>query len=219
MKEPDWEKLPPRIPAAIRKLLRRCLDKDPKRRLQAIGEARIAIEETLSGTPEVGAGLVPPMGAQQAAPLRLPGRRALPWAAAAILICLAIFDGWWLRGRFATPQPRWSGDLLGGSSIALGPRISPDGRTLAFQAMVDNQTQVAVMNPDSGNWAVLTHNKSSGVVQEIAWSPDGSKLYFDRVVSQPLGIYTVPSLGGLSSSPRLLKAGLSAASAGPREHP
>src|SRR2546422_741878 len=50
MKEPDWEKLPPSIPAAIQKLLRRCLDKDPKRRLQAIGEARIAIEETLSGT-------------------------------------------------------------------------------------------------------------------------------------------------------------------------
>ncbi len=55
MKEPDWEKLPPSVPAAIQKLLRRCLDKDPKRRLQAIGEARIAIEETLSGTPEVGA--------------------------------------------------------------------------------------------------------------------------------------------------------------------
>jgi len=62
--------------------------------------------------------------------------------------------------------------------------------------MVDNQTQVAVMNPDSGNWTVLTHTKSSGVVQEIAWSPDGSKLYFDRVLSQPIGIYTVPSLGG-----------------------
>jgi WD40 repeat protein len=196
MKEPEWGKLPPSIPAAIQKLLRRCLDKDPKRRLQAIGEARIAIEETLSGTPEVGAGLAPPMGAQQAAPLRQPGRRALPWAAVAILICLATFGGWWLRGWRVTPPTRWSGDLLGGSSIALCPRISPDGRTLAFQAMVDNQTQVAVMNPDSGNWTVLTHTKSSGVVQEIAWSPDGSKLYFDRVVSQPVGIYTIPSLGG-----------------------
>src|SRR2546426_3329569 len=78
MKEPDWEELPSSIPAAIQKLLRRCLGKDPKRRLQAIGEARIAIEETLSGTPEVGAGFAPPMGAQQPAPLRQPGRRALP---------------------------------------------------------------------------------------------------------------------------------------------
>src|SRR5438034_216907 len=104
--------------------------------------------------------------------------------------------GWWLRSLSVTPPLRWSGDLLGGSSIALCPRISPDGRTLAFQAMVDNQTQVAVMNPDSGNWTVLTHTKSSGPVQEITWSPDGSKLYFDRVVPQPVGIYTVPSLGG-----------------------
>jgi len=199
MREPDWEKLPPSIPAAIQKLLRRCLVKDPKRRLQAIGEARIAIEETLSGDavapvydrrPEEG-----DLAARRAA-LQPSWRRVANWAAAAILICLALYGGWWLRGRRATAQPRWSGDLLGGSSIAIGPRISPDGRTLAFQALVDNQTQVAVMNPDSGNWTVLTHTKSSGVVQEIAWSPDGSKLYFDRVLSQPVGIYTIPSLGG-----------------------
>lgn len=95
-----------------------------------------------------------------------------------------------------TPPPRWSGDLLGGSSVAFGPRISPDGRTLAFQAMVDNLTQVAVMNPDSGNWTVLTHDRSRGLVNELAWSHDGSKLYFDRIATQPKGIYTVPSLGG-----------------------
>ena len=194
--EPNWDVLPAEMPAPIRELVRRCLTKDPKQRLQAIGDVRIAIEETLSGTPEVGAGLAPSMDMRQGTTLRQPGRRALTCAAAAILICLAIFGGWWLRGRRVTPPTRWSGDLLGGSSIALCPRISPDGRTLAFQAMVDDQTQVAVTNPDSGNWTVLTHTKSSGVVQEIAWSPDGSKLYFDRVVSQPVGIYTVPFLGG-----------------------
>jgi eukaryotic-like serine/threonine-protein kinase len=95
-----------------------------------------------------------------------------------------------------TPPPRWSCDLLGGSSVAFGPRVSPDGHTVAFQAMVDNLTQVAVMNPDSGNWAVLTHDRMRGGVREIAWSPDGSKLYFDRFISKPEGIYTVPSLGG-----------------------
>jgi len=191
--EPDWTALSETTPAPIRKLVQRCLTKDVRQRLQAIGDARIAIEETLAG--DVGATLGSPR-AEQAPPLRPPWRRALPWAAVAILVGLAILGGWWLRGRLVIQPTRWSGDLLAGSNIAFGPRISPDGRMLAFQAMVDGQTQVAVMNPGSGNWTLLTHDRSSGTVQEISWSPDGSKLYFDRVSAQPLGIYSVPSLGG-----------------------
>ncbi len=43
--QPRWGELPAETPAAILRLLRRCLDKDPKRRLRDIGEARIALEE------------------------------------------------------------------------------------------------------------------------------------------------------------------------------
>src|SRR5712692_853738 len=48
--DPDWGALPAAAPASIRKLVLRCLTKDRRQRLQAIGEARIAIEEALSGT-------------------------------------------------------------------------------------------------------------------------------------------------------------------------
>jgi serine/threonine-protein kinase len=47
-KEPDWEVLSPSTLPRIEQLLRRCLTKDPKQRLQAIGEARIAIENALA---------------------------------------------------------------------------------------------------------------------------------------------------------------------------
>src|SRR6266568_697709 len=47
LKEPDWGRLPLDSPPTVKRLLRRCLDKDPKRRLRDIGEARIAIEEYL----------------------------------------------------------------------------------------------------------------------------------------------------------------------------
>lgn len=47
--EPNWSRLPANTPKTIRTLLQRCLTKDPKQRLQAIGEARIAIEEMVSG--------------------------------------------------------------------------------------------------------------------------------------------------------------------------
>ena len=47
--EPDWSRLPGSTPPPVRQLLRRCLQKDPRRRLQAIGDARVTIEEILSG--------------------------------------------------------------------------------------------------------------------------------------------------------------------------
>ena len=48
--DPDWRALPAAVPPSLRRLLRRCLDKDPKRRLQAIGDARIQIEGCLAAS-------------------------------------------------------------------------------------------------------------------------------------------------------------------------
>ena len=50
--EPAWSHLPERTPASIRRLLRRCLEKDPRRRLRDIGDARLEIEEALAGAPD-----------------------------------------------------------------------------------------------------------------------------------------------------------------------
>ena len=52
--EPDWNLLPANTPKPVRTLLQRCLKKDPKQRLQAIGEARIVIEELLAGQQQAG---------------------------------------------------------------------------------------------------------------------------------------------------------------------
>lgn len=48
--EPDWKALPEATPLRIRDLLRRCLQKNPHKRLHDIADARIEIEETLSET-------------------------------------------------------------------------------------------------------------------------------------------------------------------------
>ena len=45
-REPSWSALPETTPAGARRLLQRCLDKDPKRRLRDIGDARVEIETT-----------------------------------------------------------------------------------------------------------------------------------------------------------------------------
>jgi serine/threonine protein kinase len=41
----DWNTLPADLPAPLMRLLRRCLEKDPKRRLSSIGDARLELEE------------------------------------------------------------------------------------------------------------------------------------------------------------------------------
>jgi hypothetical protein len=45
MREPDWSTLPAGTPANIRRLLERCLSKDPKLRLWDVGDARLALDE------------------------------------------------------------------------------------------------------------------------------------------------------------------------------
>ena len=47
-KEPDWSALPPNTPAPIRKLLRRCLEKDRKRRLPDAADIRLEIDDALA---------------------------------------------------------------------------------------------------------------------------------------------------------------------------
>ncbi len=92
--EPDWAALPKTTPPAIERLIRRCLVKDPKQRLRDIGDARIAIEETLSGagadTEAAAAGPI----AERGRPSLL--RRALPWALAVIAVGCAAVSGWLL---------------------------------------------------------------------------------------------------------------------------
>jgi serine/threonine-protein kinase len=82
MKEPDWSSLPGHLPKQLEGLLRRCLTKDPKRRLRDVGEARIVTEDSLAGAGDVGATLGLPWAGQ--APPPQFWRRALPWSLPAL---------------------------------------------------------------------------------------------------------------------------------------
>jgi len=99
MKEPEWSALPATTPARIRRLLERCLTKDPKRRLRDIGEARIAIEDYLAKPGEDAA--TSSVAGVAAAPAAEPAlRRALPWAGMALLALTTVLGFWrpWSHG-------------------------------------------------------------------------------------------------------------------------
>ncbi len=140
--EIDWTALPAATPTEIRRLLRRCLERNPKNRLHDIADARLVLQEDLGTQPEA-----PPAGAVAA-------RRAwLPWVVAALAVGVAGYLGWRGSGPSASSaspgvvlharlglEPAEA--LLGSnpSEIRVGSRrpsrtaiaLSPDGRWLAF---------------------------------------------------------------------------------------
>jgi len=102
MKEPDWSLLPHELPTQLERLLRRCLTKDPHNRLQAIGDARIVIEETLSGAGDVGAIHESPLPQPAPPPA---WRRALPWGIAVGLALALVGTLLWVTLRPAQRPP------------------------------------------------------------------------------------------------------------------
>src|SRR5262249_45669659 len=78
---PDWSVIPADLGERHRELLRRCLEKEPRKRLRDIGEARVILEDNASGV----VGEVPAK-----APLR-PFRRVFPWVVGALLLTLGVY--------------------------------------------------------------------------------------------------------------------------------
>jgi serine/threonine-protein kinase len=123
----DFSKLPASTPSTIRKLFKRCLDRDVKTRLRDIGEARIAIAEYLAN---------PASGNEIPRHVKARSNR-FAWAIAAALAIVAA-AGWWIAWRAARPVDhplmRLSVDLGPDavSSAGITAAISPDGSRIAF---------------------------------------------------------------------------------------
>jgi serine/threonine-protein kinase len=129
---PDWSRLPASTPPAVRRLLRRCLEKDPRNRKQSAGDVRIEIDECLSA-PEADA--LMPSEAGRAAPL---WRRTLPWVIAAGLAVALVYVAW-PRPMAQQPLVRLDVRLAGGEELIVDPDndgsiavLSPDGQTLVY---------------------------------------------------------------------------------------
>ncbi len=127
-REPEWTALPATTPASVRRLLERCLTKNPRDRLRDIGEARIALEQGAHESPAAPVAVSP----------RSPARLA-PWlVAVACLVALAVtlVRSSRTSGPSAAPSMRMSVAMAEGESFpsGYGPAavISPDGGMVAF---------------------------------------------------------------------------------------
>ena len=156
--EPDWNALPATTPAAIRKLIRQCLTKDRKQRLQAIGDARIAIDDYVAHPSEA---LIVARRSQS----------RLPWGVAAALgLFLILALGAWWRTRRPEPKPLIRLSVEMGPDAMLtgigGPHavISPDGTRVVYRIQgADGKQRLATRSLDQSQATPLagTENGTS----------------------------------------------------------
>jgi Tol biopolymer transport system component len=200
-REPDWSATPANTPPNIRRLLQRCLEKDPRRRLRDIGDARLEIDEIAA--------------AEAASAERLeragrPARRAWWAAMAATLLLLGGGAAWKLQRS----EYLWRNPLEGSTLTRLTDfegaeqhaAISRDGKFVAFLSDRDGTWDAWVSQVGTGD----VHNLTNGNVRElrnpgtrtVGFSPDGSLVTLWSRMADPAGGgqvdagWAVPTMGG-----------------------
>jgi len=176
--EPEWKHLPEETPTAIRRLLERCLAKDPRKRLRDIGEARITIERVQSGAEdEPTAAASVETAAAPATKSRFSWLGYLPYAVAILAIIFAFTYNKTeapeiLRASIMPPDDT-PFDLRG---FHPGPAvISPDGQKIVFSARGKDGTRLFVRYIDDVEPRALTGTKGAGYP---FWSPDSRSVGF-----------------------------------------
>jgi serine/threonine-protein kinase len=177
-REPDWQALPERTPALIRRLLHRCLHKDTSRRIHDMADARIEIEEALSGPPEGLAVSTAPVTARPEARWR----KATPWFVAALMAAMvgvALWAPWRVRLENAPRVVRTSihlpSILVAGLAENPYPILSPDGAVLVCGAREGGQQKLFMRRLDQGEWTPIPGTVGAGTP---FFSPDSKWVGF-----------------------------------------
>ena len=193
-REPDWAALPATTPPTVARLLRRGLEKDPKRRLRDIADARAELDDALDG------GKAPAMVVGRPAAVSAHSRWSR-WSAI-ILVALASGLAGWGVGRLnpAPDNPLSNATftrLTNFEGDEAEATLSPDGKFATFVADRDGPLDVWLTQIGSGRFVNLTqenHMPGMRPVRNIGFSGDGSEIWFGGA---PVGrMRIMPMMGG-----------------------
>jgi eukaryotic-like serine/threonine-protein kinase len=167
--EPTWSALPPETPSAIRRLLRRCLEKDRVRRLSDIHNARLEIDDARNDPRDaIGAGAPPSRRYER-----------LAWVSALVLVSVAGVAGVLWRSNVAplsTPLPEMHVDIAAPPTTEPASlAISPDGQTLAFVATSEGQSRLWLRPLNAVSPRVFADTDGA---RFPFWSPDSRSVAF-----------------------------------------
>ena len=181
-REPDWNALPANTPAKVRELIQRCLEKDPKRRMRDIGDARIELEQALAERTASGRVRVATGAPEAVASSKAPPR----WIFGLVLLGGALL-GFGIASVVARRTPAAANmgvvrlDLEFPSDVRFSQfAVSPDGSAIAAQGLPrvapgepDPPARVYLRRLDSGAMAVVPGTDGA---QGFALSPDGKSV-------------------------------------------
>jgi eukaryotic-like serine/threonine-protein kinase len=154
-KEPDWEQ----VPAKVRRLLEACLQKDPKQRLQAIGDWRLLLVDV---QPQVTA---------------LSRSRLGLVASSAAVLALALGAVSFVHFREIPPKNQHIRFQLAPPEGSLRNfKLSPDGRFLAFATTDGSATKLWIRALDSLETRFVTPLQTDN--SHLFWSADGEYVGF-----------------------------------------
>jgi serine/threonine-protein kinase len=172
---PDLGALPGATPSALRRLLGRCLQKDPRKRLQWIGDARLDLTEASDAPLQPAAETGAPGTAERH------NAKWMGWIVAAAAVGIAAVT--WMRQPVAVDSPltRFTIGLGENQTLSFIDQpilaISPDGRTLAMTATDSESARdvIVVRHLDRSETLQLDGSEGTG---EMFFSPDGKSLGF-----------------------------------------
>jgi Tol biopolymer transport system component len=171
--EIDWKALPPSVSPALRRVLERTLQKDPKRRLRDIGDARLEIEEAMAGRDVVAA-------PQASVVLHDRPASRLPWmVAAAAVVAAAALSVWALTRSTAPPDAgmlRFT-QLTDTAGEEKSPALSPDGTMVAFASRAAGSWDIYSQRVGGRNRALIVGDPERDEAGP-AYSPDGTQIAF-----------------------------------------
>ncbi|MCM3881677.1 MAG: protein kinase [Vicinamibacterales bacterium] len=186
VREPDLDVLPPNLNPRIPELLRRCLEKSPRKRWQAVGDLRAEIE-AIAAAPRVA-----PAIAQVIAPTQPLWRRAIPVVAAAIVVgALSSIATLYFKPS-ATPlrtitrfsfTPGESQQFAGNASRQV-IAISPDGTKMAYAA--NFRLYLRSMSELEARPIPGTESTPNATASNPAFSPDGGSIAYWSGADQTL---------------------------------
>jgi Tol biopolymer transport system component len=191
-REPDWSALPPATPAAVRRLLARALDKDSRRRLRDIGDARRDLEDAMRGAETVDGITASSRG----------GTSRLLWAAVLGVVAMTgAAAGFLARGpsapvsvaRFTTANAIAT-QLTNYGGRETSAALARDGRSFVFVSEHGGTPDIWLRQVSGGEPVRITNDAAEEA--DLAYAPDGESIYFTRTEGGRAGIWQVGALGG-----------------------
>jgi len=171
-REPDWSALPETTPSSVRRMLQRCLEKDPQKRLSDIGEVQHELDHVLTA-----------LRRGQAA-----RRRTFAATSLSLIVLVSVGAAFFVFRQSGPRVAEADLQLTDFNDSAIHPAVSPDGRMLTFvrggffgtSAGGQTTVQIYLQPLPKGELVQLTSDRYQK--EQPVFSPDGSRIIYAAVM-------------------------------------